>query len=165
MIIGSGNIASVLTDREGAIFFASGVSNSGCTDEAKFMREKLTLVYCAALPSRITKSCIFYFSSIQAETKDTPYLRHKLQMEGIIKSRCKNYNIIRIGNIDWDTNPNTFLNFLRNKIANNEEVKILDEYRYMIDAKTLNMLCQSLPLTGQNTINAFSYMAKVKDLI
>lgn len=159
MIIGSGNIASVLTDREGAIFFASGVSNSGCVNEDEFLREQLSI---RCNPKNL---CFFYFSSIQAVIKDTPYLRHKLEMENLVRKYYANHNIIRIGNIDWDKNPNTFLNFLRNKIANNEEVKILDEYRYMIDSKTLNMLCQSLPLTGQNTINAFSYMAKVKDLI
>lgn len=159
MIIGTGDIASILEDRQGAIFFAAGVSNSGCVDEFEYMREM------ALLRKQDTSKCIFYFSSINADVKNTKYFQFKRQFEYYIKAHFENYNIIRIGNIDFGKNPNTFLNFLRNKIANNEEVKILDEYRYMIDAKTLNILCQSLPLTGQNTINAFSYMAKVKDLI
>ena len=39
MIIGKGDIASILNDREGAIFFASGVSNSSETNELAFKRE------------------------------------------------------------------------------------------------------------------------------
>ena len=37
MIIGNGDIASVLNDREGAIFFVSGVSNSNEIRESEFM--------------------------------------------------------------------------------------------------------------------------------
>ena len=39
MIIGRGDIASVLNDREGATFFVSGVSNSNEIRESEFMRE------------------------------------------------------------------------------------------------------------------------------
>ena len=40
MIIGHGDIASVLADKEGMCYFASGVSNSAETDEKKYKREK-----------------------------------------------------------------------------------------------------------------------------
>jgi len=39
-IVGSGDIASVLKDRDGFIFFASGVSNSQETRESEYQREK-----------------------------------------------------------------------------------------------------------------------------
>ena len=159
MIIGSGNIARVLNDREGAIFFASGVSDSSCRDHNIFKRET------SLLSSQDATKCLFYFSSINAEVKDTPYFRHKLHMEYFVHSWFPNHNIIRIGNLDWDTNPNTFLNFLRNKIAKGEPVEIKDEYRYMISKEQLLLLTDNLPLTGQNTINAFGTMKKVKDLI
>ena len=39
MIVGKGDIASILNDREGAIFFAAGVSKSTETKETEFSRE------------------------------------------------------------------------------------------------------------------------------
>ena len=39
MIVGNGNIAKVLKDRDDLVFFASGVSNSSCTDEKEYERE------------------------------------------------------------------------------------------------------------------------------
>jgi len=86
-------------------------------------------------------------------------------MEVTIKKYFQNYNIIRIGNIDWGKNPNTFLNYLRNKIKNNEPFEIKDEYRFMISKEQLLLLTDNLPLTGKNEINAFGTMKKVKDLI
>lgn len=77
----------------------------------------------------------------------------------------KNYNIIRIGNIDWGINPNTFLNKLRAKKEAGEKLDVFDEYRYMISKEQLLMLTDNLPLIGQNEINVFGTMAKVKDLI
>ena len=158
-IIGHGNIARILKDRYGAIFFASGVSNSNETDHKAFEREYLLLL------DQPRDKCLFYFSSIQLFEKDTPYFTHKMVIESIIDEFWDNYNIIRIGNIDWDENPNTFLNFLRNKIAKGEPIQIKDEYRYLISQEQLRLLTDNLPLKGKNIINAFGRMGKVKDLI
>lgn len=159
MIIGRGDIASILNDRDGAIFFASGVSNSTTATEKDYQREKDLLM---TMPF---DKCLFYFSSISIFTNDNRYSKHKIQMESGIKMWFKNYNIIRIGNIDWGTNPNTFLNFLRNRIKNNLPVEIKDEFRYMISKEQLLLLTDNLPLTGKNEINIFGTMKKVKDLI
>lgn len=159
-IIGSGNISKALIDREGALFFASGVSNSSCTDSFQFGRERKLLSTFYG-----TNLCCFYFSSIAVAFNELPYFRHKLQMEQLIKDNFKNYNIIRIGNIDLDKNPNTFLNFLRNKIAKGEPIDVKDEFRFMISKEQLRLLTDTLPLAGHNTINVFGRMAKVKDLI
>jgi hypothetical protein len=86
-------------------------------------------------------------------------------MELLIKSNFQNYNIIRIGNIAWGSNPNTFINYIKNKIKNGEPVEIRDEYKYMIDKAQLVLLTDNLPLTGQNQISVFGRMAKVKDLL
>lgn len=160
MIIGQGNIAKILNEREGALFFASGVSNSSCTDSFQFERERklLSTFYNINI-------CCFYFSSIAVAFNELPYFRHKLQMEQLIKDNFKNYNIIRIGNIEWDQNPNTFLNFLRNKIAMGEEVEIKDEYRYMISKEQLLLITDNLPLIGRQTINIFGKIDKVKNLL
>jgi len=163
MIVGTGDIASILNDRDGIIFFASGVSNSSETTESEFKRE-LDLI------SKQDKSkCIFYFSSIAIDNNEkyeiSKYLQHKKQMEDYIKDNFQNYNIIRIGNIMWGSNPNTFLNYLKNKIKNNESVYISDEYKFMINKEQLLALTDNLPIIAQNQLSIFGKMIKVKDLI
>lgn len=160
MIDGSGNIARALNDREGALFFARGVSDSSCKDVYQFRREEFLLgkYYGSGL-------CCFYFSSIQVEMTDTPYFRHKLHMESLVRENFDNYYIIRVGNLEWDNNPNTFLNFIRSRIAKGEHVEIKDEYRYMVSVAQLRLLTDNLPLIGHETISIFGRMAKVKDLI
>lgn len=160
MIVGSGDIAKSLNDREGACFFASGVSDSSCKDPAEFKRERDLL-----LQYEDTGACLFYFSSIDVETKDTPYYRHKLAMEELVKKHFIDYYIIRIGNIDYGTNPKTFLNYLRAKISKGEPVEIYDEYRYVISRDLLVLICDTLPLTGQNELSIFTKKGKVIDLL
>ncbi len=156
MIIGKGNIARALNDREGAIFFASGVSNSQCTDESQYQREKdlLKVLHNSYLS-------LFYFSSLALDTKLTRYYSHKIQMELLVKEHFKNYNIIRLGNLDWDENPHTF----RNYIKNNPDAPIRDEWKYMISKEQLLLLTDNLPLTGKNEISVFGQMKKVKDCL
>ena len=161
MIVGRGDIASVLNDRDGAIFFVSGVSNSNETRESEFMRE------IELLDKQDKTKCIFYFSSITVDdmSKNSQYLQRKRKMELLIKSNFENHNIIRIGNITWGSNPNTFINYIKNKKSKGESVEIKDEYKYVIDKEQLLLLTDNLPLTGQNTICVFGRMAKVKELI
>jgi hypothetical protein len=159
LIIGSGDIAKVIRDREGALFFCSGVSNSQETEYAAFKRERELLL------DQEKKLCLFYFGSISMYTVSSPYTRHKAKMELLIKSNWNNYNIIRLGNITWGKNPNTFLNYIKNKKKNGEEFEVRDEYKYVIDKDQLRLLTSNLPLKGQNEINVFGKMAKVKDLI
>jgi hypothetical protein len=159
MVIGSGDIGSILNDRDGALMFASGVSNSSSFKVEEFKREHDLLMI------QDKHLCIFYFSSISIYTKESPYILHKRKMERTIRSNWNNYNIIRLGNIAWGTNPNTFINYLRAKKEAGEEIHVLDEYRYVIDKEQLLLLTDNLPLVGQNEINVFGRMAKVIDLI
>lgn len=163
MIIGSGDIASVLNDRDGITFFASGVSNSNETRDGEFEREKTLLL------KQDKSICLVYFSSIAIDIKEkyegSRYLRHKKEMEDLIKSNFKNYTIIRIGNISWGTNPNTFLNYIKTKIKNKEAVHILDEYKFMLDKEQLLLLTDNIPQNGKSEISVFGKMKKVKDLL
>ena len=163
MIVGRGDIASVLNDRDGAIFFASGVSNSNETNDSEFMRE------IELLDKQDRTKCLFYFSSISVDdiqkVGGNKYLQHKLRMELLVKSNFENYNIIRIGNITWGSNPNTFINYIKNKKNKGEPVQIKDEYKYIIDKDQLVMLTDNLPLIGQNTLCVFGRMAKVAELV
>ena len=58
MIVGKGDIASILNDREGVIFFAAGVSKSTETKETEFQREM------ELLDKQDKTKCLFYFSTI-----------------------------------------------------------------------------------------------------
>jgi hypothetical protein len=159
MIVGNGDVASVLRDRPGAIFFASGVSNSLCESKDIYKREKDLLL------SQDKNACLFYFSTISIYYKDSAYTRHKRMMERLIKSNWNHYNIIRIGNITWGKNPNTFLNYIKRKKEAGEDIELVDEYRYLIDKDQLRAVTDHLPLKGQNELCVFSKMGKVKDLI
>lgn len=160
MIIGHGDIAQVLTDREGAIFFASGVSNSQCTDESQYQREKdLLKVFHNSYLS------LFYFSSICVNMSDTRYSKHKLEMEELVRENFKNYNIIRLGNIIWGENPHTFINYLRREISYGHLVTIKDEWKYLVSKENLLLMTNNLPLKGQNEISIFGEMRKVKDCL
>lgn len=122
-IIGHGDIASVLTPREGFVFFASGVSNSQETRESEYQREKDLLL------EQDPSKRLVYFGSLSIFYSDTRYSRHKREMEELVKANFPRYCIVRLGNIDWDSNPHTLINYLRN----HRDAEIRDVYRYIVD--------------------------------
>jgi len=139
-IIGHGDIASALTgiDSLGRIFFASGVSNSSETREIEFKREKDLLIQCDE------RKQIIYFSSLCVFYSDTRYAQHKREMERLVKT-FPHYAIVRIGNITWGVNPNTLINFLRNRVAAGLPLEIQDAYRYIVDLEEFLYWLEALP--------------------
>lgn len=123
MIVGDGDIASVLVDREGFIFFASGVSNSKETRDSEYRRE-LDLL----LAQDKTKHLV-YFSSLSIFYTNNRYTEHKELAEDLVKRKFPHYTIIRLGNISWGKNPNTIINYLRA----HPDAELQDVYRYVID--------------------------------
>jgi hypothetical protein len=123
MVIGTGDIASVLPDRYDLLFFASGVSNSQETKESEYKRELKLLL------KQPRNAHIVYFSSLAVFYSDTRYTQHKRAMESLIANVFENYTIIRLGNITWGTNPHTLINYLKA----HPKAKIRDEYRYICD--------------------------------
>ena len=125
MIIGNGDIASALTDHPDRIYFASGVSNSTCSDKKEFKRERnlLDKIDC--------NKHIVYFSTLSIYYANSYYTEHKADMEDRIMSWFKSYTIVRLGNITWGKNPNTIINYLKSKINNNMPYEIKDTQRYL----------------------------------
>lgn len=121
--VGSGNIASVLPNKENLLFFASGVSNSQEKDETSYQREINLLLD----QNRI--SHIVYFSTLAIFYSDTRYTRHKRDMEAMVKENFDKYCIIRIGNILWGDNPHTLINYLKT----HPKAEIRDEWRYIVN--------------------------------
>lgn len=159
MILGKGDIASVIPDREGALLFASGVSNSAETLKGAFDREiKL-------LNKQRRDLCLFYFSTLSIFYKNSPYVEHKKHMEDLIRDQFPNYNIIRIGNITWGDNPNTFLNYFRIQIKAKKHFTIFDEYRYLICKQEFLTVVNNLPLIGKNEVNVCGEILKVEDIV
>ena len=127
MIVGNGDIASVLPDRDDLVFFASGVSNSGDQPESEYRRE-------VALLSRQPRNKrLVYFSSLSVFYSDSRYARHKHTMEDVVRKYSKYYCIIRLGNISWGNNPHTLINHFKNQIAKGERLTIENTYRYILD--------------------------------
>ena len=122
MVVGNGDIASVLPESD-LLFFASGVSNSQCEDEAEYQREKDLLL------EQRRDAHIVYFGSLAVFYSQTRYTQHKLEMEGLVKEHFPKYTIFRIGNLTWGDNPHTLINYL----AAHPEAEIRDEYRYIVD--------------------------------
>ncbi len=127
MVIGKGDIASALIDQPDKIFFASGVSNSTCTDWKEFQREKDLLM------KQNKFSHLVYFSSLCIYYRDTPYARHKKIMEHLVKDNFAVSTIVRLGNITWGDNPNTIINYFKAKIKSKEPIALEDGYRYFVD--------------------------------
>jgi hypothetical protein len=126
-IIGNGDIASVLPEKKGLLFFASGVSNSQETKESEYRREKDLLM------SQPKDKHIVYFGSLSVFYSDTKYAQHKLEMEKLIKENFEHWTIMRLGNIDWGVNPNTIINNFRDRKMRGEEIELQDGYRYICD--------------------------------
>lgn len=123
MIIGNGDIASAIIDKENITFFASGVSNSSCKDIREYSREVKLLI------SMPTDQHIVYFSSLAIYYYDAMYVDHKKVMESHINKLFKSYTIIRLGNISWGKNPHTLINYLKA----HPDADIQNVYRHIVD--------------------------------
>lgn len=129
MIIGSGLLAKAFVPeyslRDDVCIFAAGVSNSGCTDHREFKRERIRLE--DALSVACNADVFVYFSTCSIndpESRDTPYVQHKLAMEGLVSTH-PGHLILRLPQVAGVTpNPHTILNYLYAKIARSESFSL-----------------------------------------
>ena len=157
-IEGHGDIAGVLTDKEGVNFFARGVSNSQETDESEYERERSILL------QQPRDQRLVYFGSLSIFYNDNRYTQHKLEMEEIVKENFPQYCIVRLGNISWGTNPHTLINHFRHKVQMEEPVQIRDEYRYVVDQDEFLHWISLIPEDFNCEINIPGKRMKVKDI-
>ena len=83
VIIGSGLIGSAfghVRGMAGTVLYAAGVSNSSCTDEAEFKRDRERFTESLAMPGLFV-----YVSTTSVE--DKPYTYHKRQLEAMVRER------------------------------------------------------------------------------
>lgn len=153
MVIGNGDIASVLPDRDDLVFFASGVSNSQETDENEYRRE------IALLSRQDRNKRLVYFSSLSVFYSESRYAEHKRAMEAVVKKYSKYYCIVRLGNITFGDNPNTLINYLRA----HPDAEIRDEWRYIVGKDEFLHWIDMIP-PWNCEINIPGRMMKVKDI-
>lgn len=164
MIVGHGDIAKAInTDRVDAIYFASGISDSLYAGDKEFLREE-QMIKSFSL-NGYTKT-FFYFSSMSIFFKESKYTEHKKKMEDLVSKLYCHHWIIRLGNIWWGENPNTFLNYLKNRIDNNQPYKVKEEWKYMIERHDFQQVVCNLPLfAGGHTICLCSDVMKVEQAL
>ncbi len=152
-VIGDGDIASVLPERDDLLFFASGVSNSQCKDERAYDREVRLLL------RQDDRAHIVYFSSLAVMWSDTRYFQHKRYMETLVRENFPNWTILRLGNIDFGENPNTLINYLRA----HPEAEVKDEWRYICSKDELLHWVERIPAWNAE-LNVPGQRMKVKDI-
>jgi UDP-2-acetamido-2,6-beta-L-arabino-hexul-4-ose reductase len=137
MIVGSGQIASAFGEAglsDDVVLFASGVSDSGCEDEAAFARERRLL---RSTLQHYPQKRLVYFSSCALSTPDYPlnaYYRHKRQMEELIGHDAREYYIFRVPQLFGRFKRHkTLINYLYFSILDEMPFTVYDEaYRYVI---------------------------------
>lgn len=124
MIIGSGLLARAFAPHAAAPdlwIYAAGVSNSACTDNREFERERSRLA--EALRGGAGAQAFVYFSTCSADDPDaaaSAYVRHKLAMERLVASHPAHI-VVRLPQVAGRTpNPHTLLNYLHARIVRSE---------------------------------------------
>lgn len=137
------NAFSKYAENENIIIFASWVSNSQNQDDNLFDKEIKLLINTL----KESKNKLFiYFSTCSIYDnfiKSSKYISHKINAEKIIKQSNNIFIIFRISNPIWYTkNKNTLINYLVNKINNNEKITIQKfAKRNLIDIEDLVKIC------------------------
>ncbi len=147
MIIGNGNIANAIIDREDVNFFASGVSDSSETSAIVFYREYNLL---KEQPKDVH---LVYFSSLSIYRIQNRYNEHKKMMEQRVREWFKSYTIFRIEIIAWGNNPTTIHNVFRRKIAAGEPVIIQDTTRYVLSRAEFQKWLALIPVGEKHEMN------------
>jgi hypothetical protein len=159
MIIGKGSIASILQDRDDLVFFASGVSNSTCTDENEYEREF------NLLKTIQTDQHVVYFSNLGVYYKNDRYTQHKINIEEYIRNNYKSYTIVRIEVCEWATTPNTILNFFKRQLKEGIEPTIQDTTRYVLSKEEFLYWVGMIKSGVRNEMNIFGRKMTVAQIV
>ena len=149
MIIGSGFIAknfkkkNKLIKKYGLVIYASGVSNSRTVNKNNFSREENKII---SYKNKVKSKILVYISTcsfFDPSRKKTAYVKHKLNMENLIKKNFKKFIIVRFPEVvGFNKNKNNLINFLYQKINNNKKFKLRsNSKRNIIDIDDAVKLC------------------------
>lgn len=161
MIIGNGLIATAMQciDSDDILFFASGVSNSSEENPEAYQRE-FSLLKKTVAEHPFAKLMYFSTLSILDQSKTgSLYIAHKLKIEEFIQKNCPNFLIVRIGNIvGAGGNPNTLFNFLKHKIAAEQQIALHQRARrFLVDIEDLTAFLHQYSKKINQEILYFAY--------
>lgn len=172
MIIGYGQLAKSFRNYldKDTVVFASGVSNSNCTDIVQFEREKHLLI--STLKTNQEKKFV-YFSSCALSADEYPkndYYRHKKNMEELIKMHSNKYYIFRLPQLFGELILHkTLINFIYKAIEHQHKFNVFDEaYRYVIEISDVRKLVEAYLKNHDSTLTvdlANPYRYKVLDIV
>jgi GT2 family glycosyltransferase len=140
MIVGNGMMAKAFSGFAAdpdVVIFASGVSNSLETGWPAFQREKdLLLRTRAAHPDAL----LVYFGTCSVhdpDRRDTPYVRHKLEMESLLAGFAQPWMVLRLPlALGPEHRSPTLGNFLYERISRGEAFEVwAGSTRYPIDVQ------------------------------
>jgi uncharacterized protein YbjT (DUF2867 family) len=140
VIVGDGMMAkafSAFAADAGVIIFASGVSDSTETRASAFVRERDLLQRTRA---QHPDALLVYFGTCSvndADRRDTPYVRHKLEMESLLKASPGPWMVLRLPlAIGPGHRGNTLANYLHGRIVRGEAFEVwADSTRYPVDVE------------------------------
>jgi nucleoside-diphosphate-sugar epimerase len=168
MIIGGGLIANAFKNQklsDSVIVFASGVANSKNLSQSDCEREINLLK--EVISKNTTDKIILYFSTFSIDNPAeqlSAYVIHKLNAEKYIQQHCKNYLIIRTGNVVGNSgNLSTIFNFILYKVKYGEEFDLwVKAKRNFLDVDHLAMMAIELIETGYK--NKICYLLNPVDI-
>ena len=118
MIIGSGFIAKnfkkkiILIKKYRIAIYASGVSNSKSINKNNFLRERRKII---SYKNKINSMVFIYISTcsiFDPSRKNTAYVKHKLNMENVVKKNFNKFVIVRFPEVvGFNGNKNNLVNF------------------------------------------------------
>lgn len=159
MIIGNGNIAKVLKDRDDLIFFASGVSDSSCKDKNEYDREF------NLLKQQDKNIHLVYFSNLGIYYKNDMYTNHKIKIEDFIRNNFTSYTIVRIEVCEWVNNKTTILNVFKKKLKNNESINIMNTFRYVLSLEEFLYWIDLIIVGRRNEMNILGRKLKISEIV
>lgn len=153
MIVGRGVVAKsmqgLITD---ATIFASGVSNSACTDPMYFLREKELI-----LSQRRDRKFVYFSTCSLSDNSDiNEYLRHKYDMELLISDNFDDWNVLRLPIVvGLGGNPTNFFNHISKRLRDGIPVSAqMSVLRYLLDADhILPMVSRVIETTNKEVVN------------
>jgi len=140
MVVGDGMMArafSAFRDRADVVIFASGVSNSLETGAAAFDRERVLL---KRVRTDNPGALLVYFGTCSVddpERRDTPYVRHKLEMESLLAASGGPWLVLRVA-LAIGRNPRslTLAQFLHERIMRGQPFEVWEgAARFPVDVE------------------------------
>lgn len=169
MLIGNGLIAHEFLefkDDKDVLIFASGVSDSKSNEPTFFSREINLLTN---ILSNNPDSLFIYFSTTSIYDNDlleSAYVKHKLLIESIIKSKSNKFIIFRLSQVlGKGGNQSNLINFLFNKICNEEKFSLWGKAtRNLIDISYISKVVKYV-LINKMFINESINIASPKNVL